>query len=258
MTVPTAAWGPERLVEALADDARDQRVAAVQLGLGYSAVRLGGGEVGLAWTPKGGARCCQQFAAAGTLAGRPAADLLARLATGADPLDRLLGLATANALIARRPPAPALPGGDLALLDLRPTDHLVMVGHFAPLLPAIRATGARLDIVENEPDAGELGPEAGRAALGRCTVAIVTATSLITGGLADYLQALGPARAVMLLGPSTPLLPEAFTGSRVTLLAGSRVHDRERALQVVAEGGGTPALRPSLTQVCLAVPAPAA
>lgn len=41
------------------------------------------------------------------------------------------------------------------------------------------------------------------------------------------------------LGPSTPILPEVFGARGVTLLSGVRVADRERAMRVVSEGGGT-------------------
>ncbi|NLI78793.1 MAG: DUF364 domain-containing protein [Candidatus Riflebacteria bacterium] len=241
-----------RLVAHLQPVTAGAQIADVRIGLGYSAVRLSTGEVGLSWTPKEEARCCQQFGEAGTLVGRPAGDLLGWLERP-DALRRMLGLATANALGVRLAPAPATGADVIGLLGLEPADHLVMVGHFGPLLPPIRKTGCRLQIVEAEPDGEELGPEEGRQALGRCSVAIITATSLVTGGLEGYLEALGPVRAAVLLGPSVPLFPEVFRGSRLTHLAGSRVVDGARVLQIVSEGGGTPTLKVHLEAVIVPV-----
>jgi hypothetical protein len=45
-------------------------------------------------------------------------------------------------------------------------------------------------------------------------------------------------RDVVLLGPSTPLLPEIFKSLGVTMLSGLIVTDPSGILQVVSEGGG--------------------
>lgn len=224
------------------------------MGLGYSAVRLSSGEVGVCWTPKEGNRCCQQFPEAGTLSGRPATDLLEGIAHPGSSLKRMLGVATANALGSSLPQAPSLGGDLLPILALEQTDHLVMVGHFGPLIPEIRRTGCRLDIVEANPSEGELDREGGLAALKQCTVAIITATTLVTGGLDEYLEALGSVRAAVLLGPSAPLFPDVFRGTGLTHVAGSRVRDGARVLRIVSEGGGTPMLKPCLEAVVIPVP----
>jgi len=51
---------------------------------------------------------------------------------------------------------------------------------------------------------------------------------------------------VALLGPSTPLVPEIFCDTPVTHLGGAVVADSAKVLQIISEGGGTPALRPYL------------
>lgn len=243
-----------RLKDALKQVACTKTIGDVRMGLGYSAVRLSSGETGLCWTPKGGNRCCQQFSAAGTLSERPATDLLEGITHPDSALKRMLGVATANALGMAWTQAPSLGGELLPILNLGPGDHLVMVGHFAPLIPGIRRTGCRLSIVEANPSEGELDREQGLAALKQCTVAIITATTLVTGGLEEYLAALGSVRAAVLLGPSVPLFPDVFRGTGLTHLAGSRVLDGERALKIVSEGGGTPMLKPCLEALVVPVP----
>ncbi|HNW34609.1 MAG TPA: DUF364 domain-containing protein [Candidatus Ozemobacteraceae bacterium] len=242
-----------KIFSALKASAGAETIGDIRMGLGYSAVRLISGEIGLCWTPKEESRCCHQFPEAGTLTGRPAADLLDGIAHPDSALKRMLGVATANALCLSQPPVSSLGGDVLSVLELKSTDHLVMVGHFGPLLPEIRRSGCRLDVVETCPADGELDREQGLLALKKCTVAIITATTLVTGGLDGYLAALGSVRAAVLLGPSVPLFPDVFRGTGLTHLAGSRVRDGERILRIVSEGGGTPMLKPCLEAVVVRV-----
>ena len=244
----------KNIFESLRSFAEQNSIGDVRMGLGYSAVRLVSGEVGLCWTPKGENRCCQQFPEAGTLVGRLALELLEGIAHPASSLKRMLGVATANALGLQLAQESSLGMDVLSILDLKPTDHLVMIGHFGPLMPEIRRSGCRLDVVEEHPAADELNREQGLRALKSCTTAIITATTLVTGGLDEYLAALGSVRVAVLLGPSVPLFPGVFRGTGLTHLAGSRVRDGERALRIVSEGGGTPMLKPCLDTVVIPVP----
>jgi len=84
-------------------------------------------------------------------------------------------------------------------------------------------------------------------------VAIITATTLLNHTLEETLAALASPRVVAVIGPSTPLLPAVFSGTPVTHLGGAVVADSTRVLQIISEGGGTPALRPSLRFVNLTI-----
>jgi uncharacterized protein len=222
------------------------RVTDVRIGLGYTAVRLASGQAGVAWTPGAASASCTHFPAAGTLAGRPATELLDYLVDDSS-LARAVGLATANALLAALPQPPASRDEVISTLQLTPADRVVMLGYFAPVITRIRQRGCHLDIVELHTEyADTLNQEQGLAALAQCSVAIITATTLVNGTADEVLADLGQTRAAVLLGPSTPLCPAVFAGTRITHLAGSRVRDPEAVLRVVSEGGGTKLMRPSL------------
>jgi len=77
-------------------------------------------------------------------------------------------------------------------------------------------------------------------------VAIITSTSIINGTCNGLLQALKRNRAAVMLGPSTPMSPEAFAGTRITQLSGSYVLDKARIQTIVSEGGGTRLLKKHL------------
>lgn len=233
-----------RLLEHLAPLAAGHCVADIRIGLGYTVVRLDCGAAGLAWTPASRAASCTHVREAGTLAGRPAGNLLPLLVDEQSDLARAIGLATANALLAVLPRPDCSRDDVISSLDITPHDRVAMVGYFGPIIAQLRAIGCRLDIVELNPHPGEtVSPEQGREALAACDVAILTGTSLINGTCDGLMSGLGVARAAVLLGPSTPLCPDVFAGTRISHLAGSRVLEADAVLRIVSEGGGTMLLK---------------
>lgn len=224
-------------------------IADVRMGLGYTAVLLDSGNAGVAWTPASNAPCCTHYSAAGTLIGRPAGEILNILGDRNSALCRALGLATANALLTSLPQPPFSRDEVISSLAIAPQERVAMVGYFGPIVAQLEKIGCTLEIVELNPHKGEktLTPEQGKRALGECDVAIITATSLINGTCDELLASLGKPRAAVLLGPSTPFCPQAFSGTAVTHLAGARVVDADRVLQVVSQGGGTMRMKPYLS-----------
>lgn len=226
-------------------------VAEVRFGLSYVGVRLDDHRMGLAALllhelPTG----CTVFPDAGKVAGMGAPFLLANLAEGRNPLEKAIGLATANAILHKTY------GEDerdsLAIMKLTPEDRVAMVGLFTPMVPKIEATGAKLSVIERDPARMVVldKKEADRI-LEECTVAIITATTLLNDTLEEVLNSLVNPRHIAILGPSTPLCPEIFQGTPVNHLGGAIVRDTEKVMQIISEGGGTPAMRPYLRFVNL-------
>ncbi|MBN2491943.1 MAG: DUF364 domain-containing protein [Planctomycetes bacterium] len=239
-----------RIVRCLSGAAREVRVREVRIGLGYTACMLADGRTGVAYTFRNEARGgCAVFHGMRPLVARPATDLLA-LVESRDAIEAAVGLACANAL-ANRSEAAHLEGDILEHLAIGPEDDVAMVGHFGPLVEAVRARACSLTIFERVAEAsGGLRPEAEAvAALPRCQVALLTATSVINHTVDRLLEAARGCREVALLGASTPLVPEAFDAARVTMLAGIVVEEPEEVLRVVSEGGGMRQFRPHVRKV---------
>lgn len=241
-----------RLYEQLESSAQNRQIADLRVGLSYVGIQLDNGMAGLAAVlPETMPRSCTVLNKAGTYIGASAAKTLRYLAEGGGNLLSAIGLATANAMTG--------PVGDLAedreattYLNLKPGEKVVMVGLFAPLVERIRATGAVLTIIEKNPARLELlSPEAKQQSLQTCDVAIITATTLLNHTFENIISLLGAPRTVLLLGPSTPLRFSIFDNTPVTHLGGAIIADSSRVLQVISEGGGTPALRPYLRFVNL-------
>lgn len=222
-----------------ADPAALTRVSEVRIGLAYTGVQLVGGRAGVSLTYSREANpASSRLGDLRPLRGRPARDLL-RLLQSPDPIDMAVGLATANALV--RPARGALLQGDvLDQLNLRPDDRVGMVGYFRPMVENVLARVSELIVFERiERREGLLRParEAFRI-LPRCQVALITATTLLTRTIDPLLEACRGCREVVLLGPSTPLLPALFRGTPVTLLSGVQVTRPRPLFQILSEGGG--------------------
>lgn len=237
----------KRLYECVESSAKNRLIADLRVGLSYAGVQLDNGAAGLAAVlPDTMPRDLAVLYDAGRFAGSGAANLLKYLMDGKNSLQLAIGLAAANALVDFS--SDAMEDREATThLNLKPGEKVVMVGLFAPLVERIRATGAILTIIEKNPERLELlAPEERQQALQDCTVAVITATTLLNNTFEETAGALGGPRSVLLMGPSTPLLPDIFQDTPVTHLGGSVVADAGRVLQIISEGGGTPALRPYL------------
>jgi len=235
----------ERICYFALQAAQSETVREVRIGLCYLAVRTESGAMGIAAVmPNVTGHDCRALAQSG-FAGRELSDLIVLLGRGANPLERALGLACANAVLNRN--FELSEQDAIELMHIRAEDRVCMVGRFPPLVARVERTGASLSILEKEPSRGGiLDPAEQQICLRDCSVAIITATTILNGTIESVLEHLGEARHVAVLGPSTPLCPEAFRDTRVNHLGGSIVKDPDQVMRIVSEAGGTPAMRPYL------------
>ena len=215
------------------------RAQDIRIGLGYTAVQLEDGRSGVAYTlGRDSFSGCSAFRGNSPLIGRLASELVDFLGS-ANPVESSLGLATANALATG--PTGASSGDVLQELEILPTDRVGMIGYFGPLVAQLENRVARLDIFEEKTERSDnLRPAAEETEkLPACQVAIITSTTIINNTIDDLLDAAKSCREVCLVGPSTPLFPDAFEGTSVTCLSGMTVSDSAGILRVISEGRGT-------------------
>ena len=235
----------ERLHGLCAGLAAHVAVRELTMGLGYTAVALEDGGVGLAYTWLEGKECCSFARGLDEVEGGPASVLVDRLLS-ADALERSVGLAAVNALNHRAAlslPRDVGPAGSLVReLGITAGTAVGMVGYFPPVARVLEDLGATLDVVD---DARRRGDRAAfEAKLGDgIDVLVMTSTTLLNDTADELLSRVGAGVRVALLGPSTPLLPEAFEGTAVSLLAGMAVADTGAVLRAVRHGAGTPQLQ---------------
>jgi uncharacterized protein len=237
----------ETLKTAALEKAGNIHVTDVRIGLGYTAVMLDTGSVGLAYTFRDKAESgCSVFQGKRPLAGTAVRDILQYLSSGG-LLERTLGLAAANALFNTDDAAGSMLGwesseGDLLdVLELTKDDRVGMVGFFGPLAPVIKQRAGELIIFEENMARADGLCQGSKAAelLPSCSVAIITATSILNNSFEHIAAAADKCRIKAVLGPSTPLAPGVFKGYGVTHLSGVVGIDAAAILRVVSEGGGT-------------------
>lgn len=217
----------------------EKKVTDVRMGLGYTGVCLENGCSGVAFTFKEGLyHGCSVFTGKRPLAGTSSHELMAYFGSPS-LLESALGLSTINALVNDASVAQA-EGDVMNMLQLTPEDRVGMVGYFGPLLKPLREKVKELVIFEIAEDREEevCPAELAYQELPRCDIAIITSTSLINGTADGLLEAAKGCREVVLLGASTPLIPEVFKPLGVSLLSGVVVVDVPAILQTISEGGG--------------------
>jgi uncharacterized protein (DUF4213/DUF364 family) len=237
------------IINFLEPRASGREVRRALIGLCYTGVQLDDGGTGIAYTMRGSGRSgCSAFGGTRALAGGPAIELL-RFLESTRTLEASVGLATANAL-AGGPPKGATSGDALDAVELFPTDRVTMVGFFGPLVQRVRERAAELVICDERRESVEGFVPASQAPyeISRSDVALITATSLLNGSMDALLEAAKGRRQTLVLGPSTPMLPECFAGGPVTCLSGVTITDPERLFEVLAEGGGTRRFMPFATK----------
>jgi len=244
-------------------------LGVVRIGVFYTAAQLSSGHMGVAFTPRdlSDTVCCPKAASAppsGRMAGRNVWET-ANYATSPVPLRRAVGVATLNALSAlaisrHGTPAGGLhPGLDaLEAAEVVPDDRVAMVGAFIPFIKALKGRVASLQIVDKHPEALKpeerplwVDPERAAEALGQATIAIISGSALVEGGLDELLDASSGCRKVILAGPTASPWPPTFFRYGVDILGGIRVRDPERLLAIVSEGGSGYMFDEAAEKVCI-------
>lgn len=229
-------------------------VSDVRMGLGYTAVQLENGQLGVAFNFLDGiSGGCSVYEGSRPLVGQKASDLL-RLFTSDNVLESALALACANAVFNTADQA-YTEGASVTQLDFQPSDRIAMVGNFSPIVNKIQPKVAAIEIFERQPqpEKGVRGFTEAAEILPHCDMALITSTTLINNTIDQVLALTASCREVVMLGTSTPMSQEVFADTSVSLLSGIAVNDASGVLQAVSEAGGTPALRPYTSKVNLRV-----
>jgi len=146
------------------------------------------------------------------------------------PSGRSLGMAAVNALVPPPDTTVNVKGQNLILNKGRGV-RVAVVGHF-PFVERLGAEFAALDVLELSPRPGDLPANRAAEVLPLADVVAITGTTLLNGTLAGLLALCRPSAFVIILGPSTPLVPALFDCG-IDALAGAVAEDLDRVLEGV-------------------------
>ena len=232
----------KRIAGGIPDFQRQRTIRRAALGLGYFAVEVEEHQVGLsANLGHLNAGSCNVFSQAGQIAGSSVAEIL-EFSKKTGFLQRSLALATMNALI--KPEIDSLDDDVFSKVSPAAGERVVMIGLIEPVAKMLSDTGCDVAVFEQRSIEHPLVRESHemKILIRDADLLIISATTLINNTLGDILALPRAARDIILMGPSTPMMVDAFRSTGITYLAGSRIVDTEKAMTIVMEGGGTQAL----------------
>ena len=233
-------------------------VEQVTIGIGYTAVKTSLGHVGIAATGIVLSDASADSLKIEDFEGRPAAQLLQRIIDD-DPMTRTMAMALINAL--NRPATLTLPEDpdNRILFDrfgILSGAKVAMVGYFPPLVHFLESKKIPLTVVDDGRGIGDKS-DFYRKLKSWADVLLLTATSIINNSIEDVLDHAGARLKTICLGPSTPMLPAAFKGFPVHMLAGSAIIDGPGLIKIIRHGGGARSLRTVSRKVFQSLSTPA-
>ena len=228
----------EMLFDYFQKPAAEHCIDTLTVGLKYTAVMVQR-QAGVAYSWYNG-RCCTGSDDYTDYEGCTAKDLLEKL-NSENPLDVTKALALVNALNMMR--AATFPEDTSVrtiadTIKAGPGRKIVMVGLFRPVVSQLRELGVDLYIADINQGIGsseELYNKLGSWA----EAAVITSTSIIGGTFDEMMTARKKHIPTVLLGPSTPMVPEIFQEYGVDLLAGTVPLSMEKTISIIRQGGGT-------------------
>jgi uncharacterized protein (DUF4213/DUF364 family) len=241
----------------LGDEFATLTIERVVIGIFFTGVKLSNGSGGLCFTPIKEipeAVCCPSSLRvlpwSGKFRGRPVSVFLESL-FDKGPMKRAIGIAVVNALSAscwkNDPPLGYTieRGSDaLEVIDIPPDANVVVVGALVPILKRLMKQGNHFSIIEMDPRT--LKPdempfwvpvEKTKDVVPEADILVITGTSLLFHSLEPILSGAKKGAEIIVVGPTTSMLPGAFFRRGVTVLGGDLVTRPDDLLDILSEGG---------------------
>jgi uncharacterized protein (DUF4213/DUF364 family) len=231
------------LYDLFIDTAEKVNVGILSLGLGYTAVTTSDGGIGLAYTYFEDKKSCMLLNKLIDYEGRPASALLENIKSG-NTIERSMALALINALNYKK--ALDLPVDEdntimFEKLKIGQGTKAAMVGYFGPLVDRFKQRKASLEILDESRSLGQ-EDEFYKKLRSWADVLVLTSTSILNNTAEKILGYVHENVKTVMLGPSTPMVGEAFTHLPVHLLAGTVPIEKDKILKAIRHGMGTPVL----------------
>ncbi|UCH22396.1 MAG: hypothetical protein JSU83_03920 [Deltaproteobacteria bacterium] len=229
-----------RLYDLFAARAEEVNIELLCLGLGYTAVTTSDGGIGLSYTYFDRKSACSLVRNGYDYESRPAIELLAMI-NNADTIERSMALALINALNYEKSLSlPQDPNNEIVFEKFKVGrgTKVAMVGFFGPLVKILETKKALLEVIDDFRGIGSKKLFYQKLS-NWADVLLLTSTSLLNNTTEDILDHVSKNVKTVLLGPSTPMVAEAFKHLPVHILAGTVPVEKEQVLKAVRHGLGT-------------------
>ena len=251
-----------KVIEVASTYLDDRTVKDLVIGLSLIGVELDNGQIGLAYMsrenlPPG----CSVFHFAQEIIGKDAKEVAQLAINGTDDAQRGVGMAVLSAASQGQNLVDVENPSTSFGIEVLTTDTVAMIGHIAPIANMIREKVERLIIfdsgisqkgqvvkdVYDMKDQAELLPQ--------CDLVFITGTSITNGTIDGLLEMCSNARDIVIVGASTPMFPEAFKDTNVTILAGSWWDNqwKKELFKTISLAGGIKHVRKSMIKKAVKV-----
>ena len=233
----------DKLFNLFRDKAAKTHVDLLCLGLGYTAVVTSDGGIGIAYTYFENKKSCMALNETADYEGRPASELLEKIKSDAT-IERSMALALVNALNYQN--ALQLPedkNNEIMFEQFKITKgtKVAMIGYFGPLIKRFEKKEAVLDILDQSRGLGRMA-DFYKNLKNWADVLFLTSTSILNNSTEEILANVHAKVKTLMLGPSTPMVAEAFEHLPVHMLAGTVPIEKDNILKAIRHGMGTPVL----------------
>ena len=236
---------------------QDIRVDDLVIGIFFTGMKLSTDHGGVAFTPIGEipeAVCCPTTAArmpqAGDLEGRPLSEIL-KYSLDNNVLKSAIGVAALNAISQwiieseRENEYQIVKDRDgFDLLEIEPGETVSLIGAFGPYIRRLKMMGNAFFIIEKNPQT--LRPDEMKyfkpeteitSALEESDVVVITGTAIVNHTIDPILSSIPNGRRTAIIGPTTSMIPDAFFGRGVQVMAGVRILNPDRMIKILKQGG---------------------
>jgi hypothetical protein len=118
---------------------------------------------------------------------------------------------------------------------------VAMIGYFGPLIKRFEKKEAVLDILDQSRGLGRMA-DFYKNLKTWADVLFLTSTSILNNSTEEILANVHAKVKTLMLGPSTPMVAEAFEHLPVHMLAGTVPIEKDNILKAIRHGMGTPVL----------------
>jgi uncharacterized protein (DUF4213/DUF364 family) len=236
---------------------QDLWVDDLVIGIFFTGVKLSNGHAGVAFTPIGEipeAVCCPTSAArmpqAGDSEGRSLSEIL-KYSLNNNVLKSAMGVAALNAISQliieseREKEYQIVKDRDgFDLLEIQPGETVSLIGAFGPYIRRLKMMGNPFFIVEKNPQTLKpdemkyFKPETDMAsALEESDVVVITGTAIVNHTIDSILSSITNGKRIAIIGPTASMIPDAFFGRGVQVMAGVRMLNPDRMIKILKQAG---------------------
>ncbi len=238
-----------KLYNAVSPASKKVKIDLIHIGISYIAVITSDGGSGISFTFLRESKSCTAVKDPMDYEGKTAEKALDLLFSDSI-VERSVAVALINALNYKR--ADSMPADNGTLfrdLGLSKGSKVSMVGFFGPVLKRLKDEKIDIDILDSTRDLGNREEFFKSLREKKTDALILTSTSILNGTTEEVLSNLAPGIPCVMLGPTTPMIPECYDHLPVTILAGTVPVDTEGVLKAIRHGKGTPVIQKSCKKV---------